>query len=96
MFSGSKGSEEPALHGSLLLKTRSHRPRDQGTQQEKGRLDEAGLLKLLGLEGSLTLTQVKWKGQKNRKRDRASAYMMQSYTQGHLAFSTAFGREQGS
>lgn len=30
------------------------------------------------------------------KRDRASAYMMQSYTQGHLAFSTACGREQGS
>lgn len=53
-------------------------------------------MKLLGLEGSLTLTQVKWKGQKNRKRDRASAYVMQSYTQGHLAFSTAFGREQGS
>lgn len=47
----------------LVTKAHSHRPSDQGTTQKKGRLDEAGLLKLLGLEGSLTLTQVKWKGE---------------------------------
>ena len=56
---GSKGGQELTLQGSLLLKTHSHRPSDQGTTQKKGRLDGAGLLKLLGLEGSLTVTQVK-------------------------------------
>lgn len=60
---GCKGGQELTLQGSLFLKTHSHRPSDQGTTQKKGRLDGAGLLKLLGLEGSLTLTQVKWKGE---------------------------------
>lgn len=62
VFSGSKRGQEPTLHGSLLLKTHSHRLSDQRVPQEKGRLDEAGLLKLLGLEGSLTLTHIKQKG----------------------------------
>lgn len=62
VFSGSKRGQEPALHGNLLLKAHSHRPSDQGIPQEIGRLEKAGLLKLLGLEGSLTLTQVKQKG----------------------------------
>lgn len=61
-FLGSKRGQELTLHGSLLLKTHSHRLSDQGVSQEKGRLDKSGLLKLLGLEGSLTLTQVKRKG----------------------------------
>lgn len=59
---GSKGSQEPTLNSRLLLKKHSHRPSEQGVPQTKGKLDEAGLLKLLGLGGSLTWTQVKWKG----------------------------------
>lgn len=74
---GQKGSGADS-QGSLFLKTHSHRPSDQGTTQKKGRLDKAG--PLLGLEGSLTSTQVKWKGEGTR-RERAAAYVMQSYTQ---------------
>lgn len=95
VFKEQRGSgADPAR--KLGSKTHSHRPSDQDTPQEKGRLGKAELLKLVDLEGGLTLTQVKRKGWKNTKKDRVSAYMMQRYAQSRLPLSTAFGREQGS
>lgn len=90
---GGRRGQELTRKAACSLRHTAIGPMTRGPHRKKGRLDKAG--PLLGLEGSLTSTQVKWKGEGTR-RERAAAYVMQSYTQSHLAFCTAFGREQGS